>query len=64
MSMRKVFVVFKNLEYKNQTLHESIIHLQTNQTSTCLGYIFTTQPQPKNPRISLLDKFDNTHSKF
>jgi hypothetical protein len=33
MSMGEVLVVFKNLEYKNQTLHESIIHLQTNQIS-------------------------------
>jgi hypothetical protein len=50
--------------HKNQTLHESITHLQTNQISIFLGYIFTTQPQPKEPWISLLDKFDNTHSKF
>jgi hypothetical protein len=64
MSMGEVLVVFKNLEYKNQTLHESIIHLQTNQISIFWGYIFTTQPQPKEPWISLFDKFDNTHSKF
>ncbi len=64
MSMGEVLIVFKNHGYKNQTLHESIIHLQTNQTSIFWGYIFITQPHPKEPWISLLDKFDNTHSKF
>jgi hypothetical protein len=38
--------------------------LQTNQTSTSLGFALATQPQPKEPCISLLYKFDNTHSKF
>jgi hypothetical protein len=38
--------------------------LQTNQALTSLGCISATQPQPKEPWISLLDKFDGTCSKL
>jgi len=38
--------------------------LQTNQASTFLGCISTTQPQPKEPWINLPNKFDSTSSKF
>jgi hypothetical protein len=38
--------------------------LQTNQALTSLGCVLPIQPQPKEPRISLLDKFDGTRSKF
>jgi hypothetical protein len=34
--------------------------LQTNQVLTSLACILTTQFQPKEPWISLLDKFDGT----
>jgi len=40
--MEEILVVLKNLEYENQTLHESIAHLQINQASTSLGCISTT----------------------
>jgi hypothetical protein len=42
--MEEILVVLKNLEHENQALHESIIHLQTNQASTSLGYVLATQP--------------------
>ncbi len=38
--------------------------LHPNQALTSLGCVLTTQPQPKEPWISLFDKFDGTHSKF
>ncbi len=62
--MEEILVVLKNLEQENQALCESIVHLQTNQASTSLGCILTTKPQPKEPWISLPNKFDGTHSKF
>jgi hypothetical protein len=66
IAMEEILVVFRNLEHENQTLHEIIIHLQTNQVSISLGCVLATQPQPKEPWINLLDKFDGTvqHSKF
>ncbi len=63
-SMEEILVVLKNLENENQTLHESMAHFQTNQAWTSLGYALVTQPQPKEPWINLLDKFDGTRSKF
>jgi hypothetical protein len=62
--MEEIFVVVKNLEHENQTFHEFVVHLQTNQVSTSLGHILTTQPQPKEPQISLPNKFDDTRSKI
>ncbi len=43
-SMEEILVVLRNFEPKNQTLHDSIAHLQTNQASTTLGYVSATQP--------------------
>ncbi len=63
-SMEEVIIVLRNLEQENQTLHEFIAHLQTNQALISLGCVLTTQPQPKEPWINLLDKFDGTHSTF
>jgi hypothetical protein len=62
--MEEVIVVLRNFEQENQTLHESVAHLQTNQTSISLGCILTTQPQPKEPWINIFDKFDGTRSMF
>jgi hypothetical protein len=62
--MEEVLVILRNFEHENKTFHEFVVHLQTNQTSTSLGCISTTQPQPKEPWINLSDKFDGTHSKF
>jgi hypothetical protein len=58
LSMEKVFVAFRHRQHENPSLHESIAHLQGNQTLAMFGSI------PKGPRISLLKKFDDTHSKF
>jgi hypothetical protein len=63
-SMGKILTILRNFEHENQALCESIAHLQANQVSTSLGCISTTQPQPKEPRINLPNKFDGTHSKF
>jgi hypothetical protein len=62
--MEEFFVILRNLQQENQTWCESIRHLQTNQVLTSLGCFSKTQPQPKQAQISLLDKFDGTHSKF
>jgi hypothetical protein len=45
-------------------LCEFVVPLQTNQASISLGCVSETQPQQKEPWISLLDKFDGTCSKF
>jgi hypothetical protein len=63
-SMKKVLTILKNLEQENQTLHESIVHLQTNQVSTSLKCISTTQPQPKEQQISVPNESNRTCSKF
>jgi hypothetical protein len=42
--MEKILTIFKNFEHDNQTLCESIAHLQANQVSTSLGYVSATQP--------------------
>jgi hypothetical protein len=63
-SIKEVLVVLKNFKQESQALCESITHLQTNQALTSLGCILGTQPQPKEPWISLPNKFDGTHSKF
>jgi hypothetical protein len=42
--MEEILVVLRNFEQENQALHESIVHLQTNQASTTLGYVSITQP--------------------
>jgi hypothetical protein len=47
--MEEVLAILKIREQEDQTLRESIIHLQTNQASTYLGCVSTTQPQPKEP---------------
>jgi hypothetical protein len=62
--MEEVLNVLRNIKLENQTLCEYITHLQTNQASTSLGCISTTQPRPKMPWINLPNKFDNTGSKF
>jgi hypothetical protein len=62
--MEEVLVVLRNLEQENQALYESIVHLQTNHALSSLGCISTTEPQPKEPWINLLDKFDDIHSNF
>jgi hypothetical protein len=62
--MEEIFVVHKNFEHENQTIRESITHLQTNQTSTSLRCVPRTQPQPKGTQINLPNKFDGTCSKF
>jgi len=62
--IKEVLANLKNFEQDNQALCESIFHLQTNQISTSLGRVYVTQPQSKEPQISLPNKFDNTHSKF
>jgi hypothetical protein len=46
--MEEVLVVFWNLEQENQALRGFIVHLQTNQTSTSLRCVSTTQPNQKN----------------
>jgi hypothetical protein len=56
--MEEIFLVLRNFEQENQTFREFVAHLQTNQTSTSLGCVSTTQPKPKEPQISLLTKFD------
>jgi hypothetical protein len=58
--MEEVLVVLKNLEQENQAFREFVVHLQTNQTSTSLGCVSATQPQLKEPQISLLAQFDKT----
>jgi len=62
--MEEVLVVLRNLEHENQAFGEYVVHLQTNQASTSLGCISTTQPQPKESHINLPDKFDGTCSNF
>jgi hypothetical protein len=62
--MEEVLVVLRNLVQENQALHEFVVDLQTNQVLTSLGCISKTQPQPKEPQINLLYKFDGTCSKF
>jgi hypothetical protein len=57
-SMEEVLVALRHMQEENQTLCESIAHLQGNQTSVMLGNIL------KEPQISLSEKFNNTHSKF
>ncbi len=57
-SMEKVIVAFRHMQQENQSLHESITHLQGNQTSTMFGN------NKKKPRINLPDKFDDTRSKL
>jgi hypothetical protein len=42
--MEKVLAIFRNLEREDQTLPESIPHLQTNQVLTSLGCVSKTQP--------------------
>jgi hypothetical protein len=56
--MEEVLVALRHMQYENQFLRESIAHLQGNQTLVMFGNI------PKDPRINLPNKFDNTHSKF
>jgi len=63
-TMEEILVVLRNLEQENQALCECIAHLQTNQASISLGCVLVTQPQPKEPQISLPNKFDGTCSKF
>ncbi len=43
-SMEEIFVVLRNFEQENQTLHDFIAHLQTNQVLTILGYVSATKP--------------------
>jgi hypothetical protein len=43
-SMEEILVVFRTFEQENHTLHEFIVHLQTNQVLTILTYVSTTQP--------------------
>jgi hypothetical protein len=64
ISIEEVLPNLKNLEKENQALCEIIFHLQTNQISTSLGCVYVTQPQSKEPQITLPNKFDNAHSKF
>jgi hypothetical protein len=64
ISMEKVLIVLKNFEQKIQVVQKSIVHLQTNQTSTFMGCVFTTKSQPKKSQINLPSKFDGIHSKF
>jgi hypothetical protein len=47
--MEEVLAIRTIREQENETLCESIIHLQTNQASNYLGCVSTTQPQPKEP---------------
>jgi hypothetical protein len=62
--MEEVLAILKKFEHENKTFREFAVHLQTNQSSTSLGCISTTQPQPKEPWINLFDKFDGTRSNF
>jgi len=57
-SREEVIVGLRHMQQENQYLHESIAHLQGNQTSTMFGSC------PKEPQINLLNKFDCKHSKF
>jgi hypothetical protein len=41
-----------------------VANLQTNQALISLGCVLVTQPQAKEPQISLPNKFDGTYSKF
>jgi hypothetical protein len=57
-SMEEVFVALRYMQQGNQSLHESITHLQGNQTSLTFG------STSKEPQINLPKKFDGTCSKF
>lgn len=52
------------MHQENQMLHESITHSQRNQALTSFGCVSTMQSWTNEPQISLLNKFDGTHSKF
>jgi len=47
--MEEIFIILKNREKKNQALREFFAHLITNQGSTYLGCVSTTQLQQKKP---------------
>jgi hypothetical protein len=47
--MEEVLTILWNLEQENQTFHEFVVDFQTNQASTSLGCVSSTQPQPKEP---------------
>jgi len=63
-SMDKVFIIHRNLEHENQALCESMAICKSIKFRLFLGCVSTTQPQPKEPHINLIDKFDGTCSKF
>jgi len=42
-SMEEILIVLRDLEHENQEFCEFVVHLQTNQASTSLGYILATQ---------------------
>ncbi len=48
-SMEEIFIILKNREKQNQALREFVAHLITNQGSTYLGCVSTTQLQQKKP---------------
>jgi Tfp pilus assembly protein PilN len=52
--MEEILVVFKNLEQENQALRESIIYLQTNQTSISLGAFQQQNPNQRSHGLAYL----------
>jgi len=56
--MKEVFFALQHMQHENQSFHESIAHLQGNQALATFG------STSKEPQINLLEKFDDTCSKF
>jgi hypothetical protein len=52
------------MQQNNSFFCEFVVHLQNAQASMSLGWIPMTPSQVKEPRISFLNKFDGTCSKF
>jgi hypothetical protein len=57
-SIKEVFIALKHMQQENWSFRESIAHLQGNQALVTFG------STSKEPRIGLLEKFDDTCSKF
>jgi hypothetical protein len=62
--MEEILIVLKHMQQKNHSLHEYIIHFQSTQILTLLKCVHTTPPHAKEPRVSLLDKFEGMCSKY
>jgi len=60
----EVLIVLKHMQQEKQTFCESVVHLQSAQTSTSLGCVPMTPSQVKEPWINLPNKLDGTCPKF